>query len=71
MSRPKSFNPLLSQKQGETDVAHTEQALLIVSIRSSHKSKGRPPTAAGTFTFELFQSAPLTKARGDLYQYAV
>ena len=36
-----------------------------VSIRSPHKSKGRPvPPAANALT-GLFQSAPLTKARGD------
>ena len=36
-----------------------------VSIRSPHKSKGRLKQAEARFADELFQSAPLTKARGD------
>ena len=39
---------------------------LVVSIRSPHKSKGRP-SQSSTPAFGLaFQSAPLTKARGDI-----
>ena len=39
--------------------------LVVVSIRSPHKSKGRPLPKAGASSSETFQSAPLTKARGD------
>ena len=63
------FNPLPSQKQGETDSArddpppHRE-----VSIRSPHKSKGRRLDGDGSAAVGAFQSAPLTKARGDLVE---
>ena len=85
-----SFNPLPSQKQGETRPAQPSPTMRRVSIRSPHKSKGRLVSlccawaARGGFnplpsqkqgeTREarpthylpvLFQSAPLTKARGD------
>ena len=36
-----------------------------VSIRSPHRSKGRPSKAEQKKRNELFQSAPLTEARGD------
>ena len=39
----------------------------IVSIRSPHRSKGRLPPESEPFHSELFQSAPLTEARGDRY----
>ena len=39
--------------------------LVVVSIRSPHKSKGRPKARAYSTFSSLFQSAPLTKARGD------
>ena len=35
------FNPLPSQKQGETRVEHIDLIHVLVSIRSPHKSKGR------------------------------
>ena len=65
--RHTSFNPLPSQKQGETDALAGLGGAWAVSIRSPHKSKGRP---ASLFVLRLtkeFQSAPLTKARGDLH----
>ena len=37
------FNPLPSQKQGETAHQLSRGDSSIVSIRSPHKSKGRPP----------------------------
>ena len=49
------FNPLPSPKQGETSSS--------LSIRSPHRSKGRPQARAMPIQF---QSAPLTEARGDL-----
>ena len=60
-----SFNPLPSQKQGETNKPDLLTYLDKVSIRSPHKSKGRRGTASGTVAGGQFQSAPLTKARGD------
>ena len=84
-----SFNPLPSQKQGETQRGDDRPSPLAVSIRSPHKSKGRqqgsldkplvfrvsirsphkskgrPPTRATSMSLKWFQSAPLTKARGD------
>ena len=59
------FNPLPSQKQGETIDILCTTALGSVSIRSPHKSKGRHLTLIGRYRLEQFQSAPLTKARGD------
>ena len=59
------FNPLPSQKQGETSNFAMNFTEIQVSIRSPHKSKGR---LAAMHTFKprrMFQSAPLTKARGD------
>ena len=38
-----------------------------VSIRSPHKSKGRPSAGCFLCRSGWFQSAPLTKARGDSY----
>ena len=86
----KSFNPLPSQKQGETVVLAVLTLATVVSIRSPHKSKGRlvgandladplvcfnplPSQKQGETCLGLggtsgdvgFQSAPLTKARGD------
>ena len=83
------FNPLPSQKQGETLVLNQSVDIDPVSIRSPHKSKGRPVVATFDWRrgrvsirsphkskgrllwrsditiFVVFQSAPLTKARGD------
>ena len=60
------FNPLPSQKQGET---HSARRVRLpdgpVSIRSPHKSKGRPNRLCLAVILVRFQSAPLTKARGD------
>ena len=83
------FNPLPSQKQGETSSSSTallgrrvsirsphkskgrlvaelgHGVVLVVSIRSPHKSKGRLDIGGMSVVVEEFQSAPLTKARGD------
>ena len=83
------FNPLPSQKQGETPCFSLLQRSISVSIRSPHKSKGRhqpvrrpqlscrvsirsPHKSKGRLLTKesleqmfRFQSAPLTKARGD------
>ena len=61
------FNPLPSQKQGETEELEKEDKTIVVSIRSPHKSKGRLGQSRKRRLYLLFQSAPLTKARGDLY----
>ena len=65
LSGTSSFNPLPSPKQGETKhlqlCARTDR----VSIRSPHRSKGRPDLDALKRYTNLFQSAPLTEARGD------
>ena len=88
--RGRGFNPLPSQKQGETAIDGVYAPMLEVSIRSPHKSKGRlvragkvgevravsirsphkskgrhPETAKVLQRAKEFQSAPLTKARGD------
>ena len=62
---PQCFNPLPSQKQGETPYLHHSQSVASVSIRSPHKSKGRPTRTNRSNDLGKFQSAPLTKARGD------
>ena len=59
------FNPLPSQKQGETEGRYCNHQRPAVSIRSPHKSKGRRIRAFSCFRWMSFQSAPLTKARGD------
>ena len=59
------FNPLPSQKQGETIALFKGEEEPPVSIRSPHKSKGRLHPAAASSSGIWFQSAPLTKARGD------
>ena len=61
-----SFNPLPSPKQGETsDGRLAYGAFHYVSIRSPHRSKGRPTSSSSSSGVYLFQSAPLTEARGD------
>ena len=62
-----SFNPLPSQKQGETPHISCSVSVCSVSIRSPHKSKGRPATFDVDVPSDEFQSAPLTKARGDQF----
>ena len=59
------FNPLPSQKQGETASPRPREGRLNVSIRSPHKSKGRRGRDGLRVLRTQFQSAPLTKARGD------
>ena len=61
----KCFNPLPSQKQGETHSPISIRRPKMVSIRSPHKSKGRPIPTSKFLLDSKFQSAPLTKARGD------
>ena len=63
------FNPLPSQKQGETKFPSSGCHLRGVSIRSPHKSKGRRASSRPTTPSAAFQSAPLTKARGDRREY--
>ena len=61
-----SFNPLPSPKQGETLEGQRLLSLRPrVSIRSPHRSKGRRRMILPFDTGSLFQSAPLTEARGD------
>ena len=85
-----SFNPLPSPKQGETGKFRQRRRTGQVSIRSPHRSKGRTILSARVRVFiicfnplpspkqgetlrdhpcpatmQLFQSAPLTEARGD------
>ena len=68
---PPCFNPLPSQKQGETGFGSATVCGFAVSIRSPHKSKGRHCQSLQVPWFiSLFQSAPLTKARGDLLDRA-
>ena len=59
------FNPLPSQKQGETYAKFAYPDESYVSIRSPHKSKGRRHASGSVAASSMFQSAPLTKARGD------
>ena len=67
-TRSASFNPLPSQKQGETLPSVFLQGSWLVSIRSPHKSKGRLSCYVRSAIGGLFQSAPLTKARGDAHR---
>ena len=60
-----SFNPLPSQKQGETAGVEGLLTDIDVSIRSPHRSKGRPSRRIPARATGAFQSAPLTEARGD------
>ena len=60
-----SFNPLPSPKQGETKTSPKKGNQSDVSIRSPHQSKGRPDKKRMIEASGRFQSAPLTKARGD------
>ena len=66
MQHHRSFNPLPSQKQGETRTNQRTSTHCRVSIRSPHKSKGRRESLIHKSSILLFQSAPLTKARGDV-----
>ena len=59
------FNPLPSPKQGETRRWGKATGLIAVSIRSPHRSKGRRAGNRVLGHHLLFQSAPLTEARGD------
>ena len=61
----RSFNPLPLPKQGETSFLEADGILIGVSIRSPYRSKGRRIRAKCTMPHRLFQSAPLTEARGD------
>ena len=65
-----SFNPLPSPKQGETRILGGLLLQAEVSIRSPHRSKGRPPELSLITRHQLFQSAPLTEARGDTFRLA-
>ena len=61
------FNPLPSPKQGETLSGKWSSMLVLVSIRSPHRSKGRLMLVLLSVLDEVFQSAPLTEARGDAF----
>ena len=54
------------QSKGRPVLSGAYQAAPSVSIRSPHQSKGRLSRSLTKNTLPLFQSAPLTKARGDL-----
>ena len=60
------FNPLPSPKQGETLRLCCGGRQDSVSIRSPHRSKGRPRPVRLYLHLVEFQSAPLTEARGDI-----
>ena len=64
-SQELSFNPLPSPKQGETQGEPETPGTYGVSIRSPHRSKGRPNSSLISALPIKFQSAPLTEARGD------
>ena len=59
------FNPLPLPKQGETYLRLRHQRFFVVSIRSPYRSKGRPIPLSSALVMIMFQSAPLTEARGD------
>ncbi len=60
-----SFNPLPLPKQGETHSKSRGCCEFSVSIRSPYRSKGRRFGMSKKKSPEMFQSAPLTEARGD------
>ncbi len=66
-ARGTCFNPLPLPKQGETTWRDSRRFLITVSIRSPYRSKGRLAMTGGTMNPDVFQSAPLTEARGDLF----
>ena len=53
------------RSKGRLDDDRLAGSELVVSIRSPHRSKGRLDLVEGIATFQWFQSAPLTEARGD------
>ena len=53
------------QSKGRRSTMPLALAFRGVSIRSPHQSKGRQAPRDASFTGPWFQSAPLTKARGD------
>ena len=59
------FNPLPLPKQGEIWAAGKMIDIPIVSIRSPYRSKGRFIPVVLEPYLDMFQSAPLTEARGD------
>ena len=65
ITETKRFNPLPSPKQGETTEGECAGSKGKVSIRSPHRSKGRRRPSSLTSSSTVFQSAPLTEARGD------
>ena len=54
------------RSKGRPDPFRVAPRRIFVSIRSPHRSKGRRPRLWLGSTGGLFQSAPLTEARGDL-----
>ena len=53
------------QSKGRLPIVHDERQIGHVSIRSPHQSKGRQDQSRYRGSSRAFQSAPLTKARGD------
>ena len=58
------FNPLPSQKQGETYPRKRISGLRRVSIRSPHKSKGRPNSLMFSLLFRLVSIRSPHKSKG-------
>ena len=55
------------RSKGRLAVSATDPAAALVSIRSPHRSKGRHVAPKRVvMSLALFQSAPLTEARGDM-----
>ena len=53
------------QSKGRLQTSNYFQLFFKVSIRSPHQSKGRHASPCPSLQVNVFQSAPLTKARGD------
>ena len=61
-----SFNPLPSQKQGETKKFMRARFGSEVSIRSPHKSKGRRPNTGYKYELEVVSIRSPHKSKGRL-----
>ena len=55
----------LTEARGDHNRVDPRRRLVLVSIRSPHRSKGRRLYASDSAFLPVFQSAPLTEARGD------
>ena len=66
LTRSPSFQSApLTEARGDLDTGNSVNIYVTVSIRSPHRSKGRPADGLVIDQRPLFQSAPLTEARGD------